>query len=72
MTINGTNSSSQSGFTFQFKVGKEWWVSDNWGLGIAAGLGYLSADDQTEPSYPDYSGKLETTKFFVVFNTTFN
>jgi hypothetical protein len=72
LTINNTNSSSQSGFGFQLKGGKEWWVSDNWGLGVAAGLGYSSADDQTESSNPSYSGKLSTTKFFLVFNTTFN
>jgi hypothetical protein len=72
MTTSGTNSNSESGFAFQVKVGKEWWVSDNWGLGVAAGLGSLSADDQKEGLNPAYSGKLSTTKFFVVFNTTFN
>jgi hypothetical protein len=72
--VGNTNAQakSQSGFGFQLKGGKEWWVSDNWGLGVAAGFAYISADDQKEPSYPSYTATLSTTKFFVVFNTTFN
>jgi len=69
LDISNSTSSSKSGFGFQLKGGKEWWVSDNWGLGVAAGLSYISADDQTNSSY---SATISTTKFFVVFNTTFN
>ncbi|HZL18099.1 MAG TPA: hypothetical protein VFG23_10165, partial [Polyangia bacterium] len=29
---------SDWGFTFEGQLGKEWWVSDNWGLGIAGQL----------------------------------
>ncbi|HCA81638.1 MAG TPA: hypothetical protein DEP53_18065 [Bacteroidetes bacterium] len=72
LDLNNTTSNSQTGFGFQVKGGKEWWVSDNWALGVAAGLSYISAPDQTDPSLPRYSGTLSTTKFFVVFNTTFN
>ena len=72
LDLNNTTSNSQTGFGFQIKGGKEWWVSDNWALGVAAGLSYISAPDQTDPSLPRYSGTLSTTKFFVVFNTTFN
>lgn len=72
MDFNGTTSNSQSGFGLQIKGGKEWWVSDNWGLGVAAGLSYISASDAADASNPRYSGTLSTTKFFVVFNTTFN
>ena len=71
MQYNNTQSTSESGFGFQIKGGKEWWVSDNWALGVAGGLAYLSANDQTV-SGSNYSGKLSTTKIFVVFNTTFN
>lgn len=72
MELNNTTSNSQEGFGFQLKGGKEWWVSDNWALGAAAGLSYISASDKTDPSFPGYSGTLSTTKFFLVFNTTFN
>ena len=72
LTINGTDYGSKTGLALQIKGGKEWWVSDNWGLGVAAGLGNMSADDQAVSSNPNYSATLSTTKFFVVFNTTFN
>jgi len=71
MQYNNAQSTSESGFGFQIKGGKEWWVSDNWALGVAGGLAYISANDKTV-SGSNYSGKLSTTKFFVVFNTTFN
>ena len=29
---------SDWGFTFEGLLGKEWWVSDNWGLGVSAQL----------------------------------
>jgi hypothetical protein len=72
LQVNGTQYNSQSGLGLQFKAGKEWWVSDNWGLGFAIGLGYTSADDQSDPNYPAYSATMSTTKFFAVFNATFN
>lgn len=31
---------SQSGFGFQLGFGKEWWVSENWGIGATAALMY--------------------------------
>ena len=31
---------SRSGFAFQLAAGKEWWVSDNWGIGATAALLY--------------------------------
>jgi hypothetical protein len=31
---------SRSGFAFQIAAGKEWWVSDNWGIGATAALLY--------------------------------
>ena len=72
LQVNGTTSNSQSGFGLQVKGGKEWWVSSKWGFGVAAGFAYLSADDQSDPNYPGYSATISTTKFFVVYNTTFN
>ena len=64
--------SSQKGLGYQLKCGKEWWVLDNWGIGVAAGVGYLSANDNPDASNPSYSEKYSTTTFFVVFNSTFN
>lgn len=67
----GVSGSTKRGLGIEFKFGKEWWVSADWGLGIAAGIASVSADDKTIP-FSNYSGKLSTTRFFVLFNTTFN
>ncbi len=72
LQVNNTSSTSQSGLGLQLKAGKEWWVSSDWGLGVAVGFAYLSADDQSDPNYPGYSATISTTKFFVVFNATYN
>ncbi len=36
---------SDTGFAGAFTVGKEWWVGDKWGLGVAVGLTYHSVGD---------------------------
>jgi len=72
LQINNTSSTSQSGLGLQIRAGKEWWVSSDWGLGVAAGFAYLSAHDQSDPNYPAYSATISTTKLFVVFNATYN
>jgi hypothetical protein len=59
------------GVSLHAKVGKEWWVSDNWGLGVAAGYGWLGAE-RDENSESDFNGKYSSHKFYVLFNTTFN
>jgi hypothetical protein len=59
------------GLSFHAKIGKEWWVSDNWGLGAALGYGWLGAE-RDEDSDADFNGKYSSHKFYVLFNTTFN
>ena len=42
---------TDAGFGFNFDVGKEWWVSDNWGLGLAGRFVLVngtSTDDDTD------------------------
>ncbi len=63
---------SHSGFAFQLKGGKDWWVSDDWEFGISAGLARIAADDQSDPSNPSYSGTLSTIKVFVGLSVTYN
>jgi hypothetical protein len=36
---------SARGFALDFTVGKEWWKSDNWGVGIAGDFGYLNIEN---------------------------
>ena len=37
--------SSDAGFVLDFAVGKEWWVSSAWGMGLNAGINYHSVPD---------------------------
>jgi hypothetical protein len=43
---NTNNGRTDWGFTFEGLVGKEWWVSDNWGLGVSAQLLLGAMKDQ--------------------------
>ncbi|NRF40663.1 outer membrane beta-barrel protein [Pedobacter foliorum] len=61
--------STENGFGFQIKVGKEWWVSKKWGLGVAATYGKTSVDSQ--PS-PDLREKLNSNRFGIMFSATLN
>lgn len=62
---SGSSSTSGRGLSFQLKFGKEWWVSDNWGLGL--NLNY----SKTMVSLP-YSEELNSNRFGVQFCATFN
>ena len=62
---------SDWGFTFEGLIGKEWWVSDNWGLGISAqGLLGAMKDQQTTPgqSVPTW----HVAAFTLLFSATYN
>ena len=38
-------SASEFGFGFQLAAGKEWWISENWGLGASVAITYGSVDE---------------------------
>ena len=50
------DSESESGFSAFFAGGREWWVSDNWGLGVGAEIevGSIKEED-TEISLGSFS-----------------
>jgi hypothetical protein len=54
------------GLALDLTVGKEWWVGDNWGLGVAGGFGYHSLPE--EGLDENWSG----TSFVVRFTATLN
>ncbi|MFL5307720.1 MAG: hypothetical protein ACJ8F1_21050 [Polyangia bacterium] len=60
--------SSNFGLGFQGMVGKEWWVSPEWGLGVAAELTVASMKDENDSSNITWSG----SSFSLVFSSTFN
>ena len=58
--------STEEGLGFQVAVGKEWWVSDNWGLGVSAAFTYGSAEDKHD------AGDASAYGINVMFSATFN
>ncbi|HEY7376328.1 MAG TPA: hypothetical protein VIF57_29480, partial [Polyangia bacterium] len=58
---------SDDGIGFHGVIGKEWWVSQNWGLGIAGEFVGASLKDK------DNTGvKWTGTSFSLLFSTTYN
>jgi hypothetical protein len=67
MTTAGTYSSSQAGFGAKVGLGKEWWVGDHWGLGVAAQffLGINTDTGSNPPTWTTLGGAL-------AFSATYN
>jgi len=61
---------SDWGFTVEGLVGKEWWVSDNWGLGVSGQLLLGSMKDRAATATGDVSWQV--TAFSVLFSATYN
>ena len=51
---------SDPGIALDLSVGKEWWVGNSWGLGLAGAFGYHSIDD--------FSGWNAGVRFSATFN----
>jgi len=63
----GVEFETDSGFAIRLAAGKEWWVSDNWGIGLNVQYAHSSNDDQgTNP--PTW----ETDWFGVAFSATYD
>jgi len=45
--VGDRSGSSETGFYLSLKTGKEWWVSANWGVGLAARVVYMNLPDDT-------------------------
>ena len=58
------------GYGLNMMIGKEWWVSDNWGLGIAAHLFYSVIPDNDD--YIEEETYLNTASIGILFSATFN
>lgn len=64
---NGSTGNSDWGLAGKFQAGKEWWVSENWGLGIAGMLlaGSNPAGGGSKATFTTWSGAL-------LFSATYN
>ena len=66
LDIDGDDESSDTGLAFDAGIGKEWWVSDNWGLGVSVTAGYHSIPPG------DADDNFKGTSFAVRFSATRN
>jgi hypothetical protein len=62
----GEAAETDNGFAFELTAGKEWWVANSWGLGVAAAYIYTSLPEQGISE--NWSGNA----FHVRFSATFN
>lgn len=60
------DSESVSGFATRLAVGKEWWVSNNWGLGLGGHAVFARTRQE------DGGGRWRTWSFGVTFSATYN
>lgn len=60
--------STNSGLSIQLKAGKEWWIGKRWGLGFAFTYGKTNLTNKGT----DYDEKLNSNRFSILFNATFN
>jgi hypothetical protein len=58
---------SELGFTFEGLIGKEWWASDNWGLGVSAQVLVGAMKD-----HPTIAGEAVPTWHVATFNVLFS
>jgi hypothetical protein len=57
---------TDSGVAVDFTLGKEWWVGNSWGLGLAGGFSYHSFND------PEISEKWSGPSYVLRFSATLN
>jgi hypothetical protein len=68
VTANGRDSNSEYGIGGRVGFGKEWWVSDHWGLGIAGHLSFSTNKDTGSSNPPT----LSTWALGATFSATYN
>ena len=67
---NGSSGDSNWGFGLRAGAGKEWWVSDHWGLGLAGHITFSSNQDPVPGS--NSSNTLTSWAFGLTFSATYN
>lgn len=64
----GGSGETDGGLSFDVTLGKEWWVGDRWGLGVAGGFSYHSIPEPEPEIDENWSG----TSFGLRFSATMN
>jgi hypothetical protein len=65
LEFEGESENSNTGVAFDVGLGKEWWVSDNWGLGVSATVGYHSVppgDAENHFKGPSFAVRFSATR----------
>lgn len=66
LTVDGERiAETEDGISFQFSIGKEWWTTRNWGVGVAGALFIQSIEDKSELTWTNVAGG-------VLFSATYN
>jgi outer membrane protein W len=70
------SNASDMGLGLNLDIGKEWWVSDNWGLGVAARLWYTALTHKQDLGISSGGGDTISTDFklgalAVLFSATY-
>jgi hypothetical protein len=66
LELPGGDANSETGVMMDFTVGKEWWVGNRWGIGVAGALGLHSIPEK------DVSENWTGADFAIRFTATFN
>lgn len=66
---NGNTYRTDDGYGINLMLGKEWWVSENWGLGVAGQWLYTKCP---EKPYAGTTPYISTSSIGVLFSATYN
>jgi hypothetical protein len=69
VTSNGRTYDTDPGFGSRVSLGREWWVSDHWGLGLA---GHVSFSTNNDPGANGQGYTLTTWAYGATFSATYN
>lgn len=67
LAANGTTTDTNLGFGLRAGIGKEWWVSENWGIGL---VGHLSASSNHDSGTSDATW--QSVGVSLAFSATYN
>jgi hypothetical protein len=68
ITSNGSTTDTNYGFGLRTALGKEWWVSDHWGLGLAAHVSFSVNQVSGSTNPPTWTGWGATIAFSATYN----
>jgi len=67
ISTNGTDANADTGIGARLGIGREWWISDHWGLGLNGHFGYAYNPDPNPNASP-----LHSVVAGLMFSATYN